>query len=87
MLHRHRILILDEPTKGIDIGAKSEFHGLMSLFAKERVGILMVSSELPEILGMSDRIMVMHEGRKTGEFGRAEATEEKIMKAAVLGRR
>ena len=78
-----RILILDEPTRGIDIGAKSEIHGLMSQLASEGVGVLMISSELPEVLGVSDRILVMHEGRIVAEFSREEATQDKIMLAAT----
>src|SRR5690606_24151711 len=78
-----RILILDEPTRGIDVGTKAAVHGLMSELAAQGVAILMISSELPEILGMSDRILVMREGRITGEFSREEATQEKIMAAAT----
>jgi rhamnose transport system ATP-binding protein len=78
-----RILIVDEPTRGIDVGTKSAVCGLMSKLAKEGVAILMISSELPEILGMSDRILVMREGRLTAQFSRAEATEEKILTAAT----
>lgn len=78
-----RILILDEPTRGIDIGTKAEVHHLMSELAAEGIAILMISSELPEVLGMSDRILVMHEGRVTGLFERSEATQEKIMMAAT----
>jgi rhamnose transport system ATP-binding protein len=78
-----RILILDEPTHGIDVGTKAAIHQLMSHLAGEGLAILMISSELPEILGMSDRILVMCEGRLTGEFDREEATQEKIMTAAV----
>jgi inositol transport system ATP-binding protein len=77
------ILMIDEPTRGIDVGAKAEIHRLMSRLAAEGKAILMVSSELPEILGMSDRVLVMHDGRITGEFSRAEATQEKIMQAAT----
>jgi inositol transport system ATP-binding protein len=77
------ILILDEPTRGIDVGAKSEIHRLMSKLAQEGKAILMVSSELPEILGMSDRVLVMHEGRVGGEFVRKDATQETIMRAAT----
>jgi inositol transport system ATP-binding protein len=79
------ILMIDEPTRGIDVGAKAEIHRLMSALAGEGKAILMVSSELPEILGMSDRVLVMHEGRLTGEFTRAEMTQEKIMTAATGG--
>jgi rhamnose transport system ATP-binding protein len=78
-----RILILDEPTRGIDIGTKAAVHRLMGELAVAGMAILMISSELPEVLGMSDRILVMHEGRVTGEFSRAEATQEKIMLAAT----
>lgn len=77
------ILILDEPTRGIDVGAKAEIHKLMSALAKEGKAIVMISSELPEILGMSDRIIVLHEGRITGELTRDEATQEKIMRLAT----
>ena len=78
-----RILILDEPTRGIDVGTKAAVHALMSKLASEGIAILMISSELPEVLGMSDRIIVMHEGHMTGHFTRAEATQEKIISAAT----
>lgn len=78
-----RILILDEPTRGIDVGSKKEIHQLMSQLAKSGVAIIMISSELPEILGMSDRIIVMHEGRIKGELMREEASQERIMKLAI----
>ena len=78
-----RILILDEPTRGIDVGTKAAVHALMSKLASEGMAILMISSELPEILGMSDRILVMHEGQMTGQFSRHEATQEKIISAAT----
>ena len=78
-----RILILDEPTRGIDVGTKAAVHELMSKLASEGLAILMISSELPEILGMSDRIIVMREGRVTAQFARAEATQEKIISAAT----
>ncbi len=78
-----RILILDEPTRGIDVGTKAAVHALMSKLASEGIAILMISSELPEVLGMSDRILVMREGRLTGHFTRAEATQEKIISAAT----
>ncbi len=77
------ILILDEPTAGIDVGTKAAVHALMSKLASEGIAILMISSELPEVLGMSDRIIVMHEGHMTGHFTRAEATQEKIISAAT----
>jgi len=74
-----KVLIMDEPTRGIDVGAKAEVHALMSQLARTGVGIIMISSEMPEILGMSDRILVMHEGRVATILDRAEATQEKIM--------
>jgi len=78
------VLMIDEPTRGIDVGAKSEIHRLMSGLAKEGKAILMVSSEMPEILGMSDRVLVMAGGRITAEFSRAEVTQEKVLEAATL---
>ena len=81
-----RVLILDEPTRGIDVGAKAEIHNLMNQLAQEGVGVLMISSELPEVLGVSDRILVMREGRIAGEFKRHEATQDDIMRAATGGR-
>jgi ribose transport system ATP-binding protein len=78
-----KVMILDEPTRGIDVGAKAEVHALMSSLAMEGMGILMISSEMPEILGMSDRIIVMCQGRITGEFNREEATQEAIMTCAT----
>jgi ABC-type sugar transport system ATPase subunit len=78
-----RILMLDEPTRGIDVGTKASVHALMSELASQGMAILMISSELPEILGMSDRIIVMREGRMTAQLTRAEATQEKIMLAAT----
>jgi len=76
---RPRILIVDEPTRGIDVGAKREIHFLLRELAANHVGIIMISSELPEILGLSDRILVMHEGMIVGEIDAADATEELIM--------
>ena len=77
------ILIFDEPTRGIDVGSKVEIYQLMNQLAARGAGILMISSELPEILGMSDRILVMNQGRLAGEFTAAEATQEKLLKAAI----
>jgi len=77
------VLILDEPTRGIDVGAKADVHALISEIAAQGIGIIMISSEMPEILGMSDRIIVMADGRITGEFSRAEADQEKIMSCAM----
>ena len=79
-----RVLIMDEPTRGIDVGAKSEVHRLMHKLVSDGLGILMISSEMPEILGMSDRIIVVCQGRITGELSRNEANEEKIMSLATL---
>lgn len=80
---RPRVLIMDEPTRGIDIGAKAEVHGLMHELTKDGVAILMISSELPEILGMSDRILVMRQGSIAGELMRREADQERIMALAT----
>jgi ribose transport system ATP-binding protein len=78
-----RIFIMDEPTRGIDIGSKSEIYQIMDDLTKQGVGIIMISSELPEVLGMSDRIMVMREGTIVKELSRAEASEETVMNYAV----
>jgi ribose transport system ATP-binding protein len=78
-----KVLLLDEPTRGIDINAKKEIYALLDELVASGLGIVMVSSELPEILAVADRIIVMSEGRKTAEFTRAEANEENIMKAAL----
>jgi ribose transport system ATP-binding protein len=78
-----KLLIMDEPTRGIDIGAKAEVHALMSRLAQQGMGILMISSEMPEIMGMSDRVIVMCQGRITGEFERHELDQEKIMTCAT----
>ena len=80
---RPRLLIVDEPTRGIDVGTKAEVHRLMSSLAADGVAIVMVSSELPEVLGMADRIVVLREGRIAAELTRAEATEETVMYAAM----
>jgi inositol transport system ATP-binding protein len=77
------VLIMDEPTRGIDVGAKAEIHGLISELANRGMAIIMISSELPEIIGMSDRVMVMHEGRVTGFLERDELEQEKIMHLAT----
>jgi ABC-type sugar transport system ATPase subunit len=76
---RPKILIMDEPTRGVDVGAKAEVHALMNSLAQEGMGIIIISSELPEVLGMSDRILVMHKGHVAGILERDEATQEKIM--------
>lgn len=81
-----KILIMDEPTRGIDVGAKAEVHGLMNELAQQGVGIIMISSELPEILGMSDRILCMRQGRVVGVLDRDEATAELVMRLLTTGR-
>ena len=77
-MSKPKVLILDEPTRGVDVGAKSEIHSLMCKFASEGMAIVMVSSELPEIMGVSDRILIYHEGRLNGEV-----THEEIQSGAV----
>jgi ABC-type sugar transport system ATPase subunit len=79
-----RILIMDEPTRGIDVGAKSEIHALMSRLAGQGLAILMISSELPEVLGMSDRVLVMNGGRIVAAFDRKDATPETVGAAMTL---
>jgi rhamnose transport system ATP-binding protein len=78
-----QLLILDEPTRGIDVGAKAEVHHIINELAAQGLGIILISSDLPEIMAMSDRILVMREGRQMGIFDRAEATQEKILTAAM----
>ena len=78
-----RVLILDEPTRGIDIGAKVEVHRIISELAASGLGIMLISSDLPEVLAMSDRILVMHEGVVTAEIDHADASEEAVMFAAT----
>jgi rhamnose transport system ATP-binding protein len=77
------LLIVDEPTRGIDVGTKAEVHRLLSELASRGVAVLMISSELPEVLGMADRIVVLFEGSVAREFTRAEADEHAIMRAAT----
>lgn len=83
LLINPKILFLDEPTRGIDVGAKQEIYAEINRLAKEGMAIVLVSSELPEVLGLSDRVIVLHEGHITGEFTRSEATPEKVMAAAT----
>ncbi|MDQ2745836.1 MAG: xylose ABC transporter ATP-binding protein [Acidobacteriota bacterium] len=83
LLTNPKILFLDEPTRGIDVGAKQEIYAEINKLAKEGLAIVMVSSELPEVLGLSDRVLVLHEGKLTGEFAKSEATPEKVMVAAT----
>jgi ribose transport system ATP-binding protein len=80
-----KVLLLDEPTRGIDVGAKEEIYRLMETLAAQGVAILFVSSEMEEILGMSDRVLVMHEGRISGELSRSEASERAVMHLATGG--
>ncbi|GFN30183.1 xylose ABC transporter ATP-binding protein [Paenibacillus xylaniclasticus] len=87
MMTNPKILILDEPTRGIDVGAKFEIYNLMNELVSQGVAIIMISSEMPELLGMSHRIMVISEGRQTGQFTAEEATQERIMAAATGGNR
>jgi D-xylose transport system ATP-binding protein len=83
LLTNPKVLFLDEPTRGIDVGAKQEIYSEIDKLAKEGLAIVMVSSELPEVMGLADRILVLHEGRLTGEFTEQEATAEKVMAAAT----
>ena len=83
LMTRPKVLILDEPTRGVDVGAKKEIYQLINQFKKEGLSIILVSSEMPEVIGMSDRILVMHEGHISGEFSTAEASQEALMAAAV----
>jgi len=80
-----KVLIIDEPTRGIDVGTKSEVHRLLSTLAQQGMGVLMISSELPEVLGMADRVVVMREGRITATIDREQATQENVMHAATHG--
>ncbi len=81
-----KIYLFDEPTRGIDVGAKVEIYNLMNQLKSEGAAILMVSSELPEILGMSDRVLVMREGRIAGELDRGALSQEAVLKIAIGGR-
>ena len=80
-----KLLILDEPTRGVDIGAKKEIYTIINEMTAKGVAVIMVSSELPEVLGMSDRIVVVHEGRVTGILNAAEADQAKVMTLATGG--
>ena len=81
-MNKPRILILDEPTRGIDVGAKAEIHKLITQLAQSGTAIIIISSELPEVMGMSDRMIVMHEGKITGALDRADFSQEKILTLA-----
>ena len=85
MATQPKVLILDEPTKGIDIGAKSEFYNMICQFAKQGLGVILISSELPEVMGLSDRIIVMKGRLISGEVTRDEATEENLLSLAMIG--
>ena len=85
LLTKPKVLLLDEPTRGIDVGAKSEIFEIMNRLALQKYGVIFVSSELKEILAMSDRILVMSKGAITGEFTHQEATEEKLVAASAVG--
>ena len=78
------VLILDEPTKGIDVGAKAAVHAVTSEYASAGHGVILISSELPEIIAMSDRVLVMRRGRLRGEFARGAATSEALLRAASV---
>ena len=78
-----KILLLDEPTRGVDVGAKHEIYELMNQWTCQGIAIMLISSEMPELLAMSDRIIVMHRGQITAEFASGQATQEKILSAAM----
>ena len=82
---RPRVLILDEPTRGIDVGAKVEVHNLLFEMARSGIAVIAISSELPEVLAVSDRIVTLREGRVTGEILRDQADQEKLMAMMTLG--
>jgi len=81
-----KVLLLDEPTRGIDVNAKREIYAFIDELARNGLGLVVVSSELPEVIALADRVMVMCEGRKTAEFARADATPERVLLAALPGR-
>ena len=83
LLTEPEILLLDDPTRGIDVGAKAELYALVDRLCREGMAVILTSSELPELLTLADRIIVLAEGRLTAEFSRSEATEERIVEAAT----
>jgi ABC-type sugar transport system ATPase subunit len=83
LLSEPRVLLLDEPTRGIDVGAKAEIYSLLMDLAASGMALVVVSSDLPEVLGISDRVLVMSKGRVTGEFDRQGVTPEKVMECAT----
>jgi len=86
LMTKPKVLILDEPTRGIDVGAKTEIYNIINELVDQGVGVIVISSDLPEILGICDRILVMHEGKFTGEIDIVDATQEKIMYFATGGK-
>lgn len=86
LMTRPKVLILDEPTRGVDGGAKKEIYKLINQFKQEGLSIILVSSEMPELMGMNDRILVMHEGHLNGEFPIEQVTQEALMAAAISKR-
>jgi ABC-type sugar transport system ATPase subunit len=84
LLRPRRVLILDEPTRGVDVGARTEIYSLINRLTASGVGIIMISSDLPEVLGMSDRIVVMRQGRTVGTLSRGDATAERVMALATM---
>jgi ribose transport system ATP-binding protein len=86
LLKSRRLIVLDEPTRGVDVGARAEIYNLMNQLTRDGLAVLMISSDLPEVLGMADRIIVLREGRTMGELARAEATAESVMALATGGR-
>jgi ABC-type sugar transport system ATPase subunit len=83
LLTRPKVLLLDDPTRGVDVGAKADLYRIMDRLCRDGLGIILTSSELPELLGLCDRILVLCEGRATGELVRTEATEQRIMELAT----
>jgi ribose transport system ATP-binding protein len=83
LMTKPKVLIMDEPTRGVDVGAKKEIYQLINQFKQDGMSIILVSSEMPEVLGMSDRILVMHEGRISAEFASCDANQERLMAAAI----
>lgn len=86
LMSEPKLLIMDEPTRGVDVGAKQEIYALMSRLAAEGLAIIMVSSDLPEVMGMSDRILVYHEGRLNGEFLREDILSGKVGQEDILSK-
>ena len=84
LARRSKLLILDEPTRGVDVGAKADIYAIIDRLAADGAAVLAISSELPEVLGLADRIVVMQRGRVSGELTREEASEEKILRLAIL---